>query len=65
MEIPKEVAMRFEVEAVLDQTLSDLVYYLQNGYSKEESQVWAKVFKETFNDMVDSILEERVDEEEE
>lgn len=64
MEIPKEVAMRFEVEAVLDQTLSDLVYYLQNGYSKEESKAWAKVFKETFNDMVDSILEEREEEEE-
>lgn len=57
-----ENEMRFEVEAILEQTLSDLMYYLQNEYSKEESQVWAKIFKQVFNDMVDSILEEREDE---
>lgn len=60
----KENAMRFEVEAVLEQVLSDLIFYLGNEYPKEESKVWAKVFKETFNDMVDSVLEEREDEEE-
>jgi hypothetical protein len=65
MEIPKEVAMRFEAEGVLENVLSDLIFYLQTDYTKEESQVWAKVFKETFNDMVDSVLEERVDDEEE
>ena len=60
----KENAMRFEVEGVLEQVLSDLIFYLQTDYTKKESQTWAKVFKETFNDMVDSVLEEREDEEE-
>lgn len=63
MKIEKEIAMRFEVEGALEQISSDLIYYLQNG-SKEESQAWAKIFKQVFNDMVDSILEEREDEEE-
>ena len=60
----KEIAMRFEVETILDPMFPDLMYYLQDGYSKEESQAWAKIFKQVFNDMVDSVLEEREDEEE-
>ena len=60
----KENAMRFEAEVVLEHVLSDLIFYLRTNYTKEESQTWAKVFKEIFNDMVDLILEEREDEEE-
>lgn len=61
----KENAMRFEVEGVLENVLPDMMFYLSDNYAKEESLVWAKVFKQVFNDMVDSVLKEREDEEEE
>ena len=60
----KENEMRLEVEGVLEYVLPDMMYYLSDNYTKEESQAWATIFKQVFSDMVDSILEEREEEEE-
>ena len=60
----KKNAMRFEVEGVLENVLPDIMFYLGGECTKEESRDWAKVFKETFSDMIDSIIEERENEEE-
>ena len=60
----KENEMRLEAEGVLEDVLPDMMYYLSDNYTKEESQAWATIFKQAFSDMVDSILEEREEEEE-
>lgn len=61
----KKNAMRFEVEGVLEDVLPDIMFYLGDEYTKEESQVYATIFKEVFNDMIDSVLKEREEWEEE
>lgn len=60
----EENEMRLEAEGVLEDVLPDMMYYLSDNYTKEESQAWAAIFKQVFNDMVDSVLEEREEEEE-
>ena len=55
----KENEMRLEAEGVLENILPDVMFYLGEEFTKEESQAWAAIFKQVFNDMIDSVLEER------
>ena len=55
----KENEMRLEAEGVLEDVLPDIMFYLGDEYTKEESQAYAIIFKEVFNDMIDSVLKER------
>ena len=61
----KENEMRLEAEGVLENVLPDIMFYLGDEYTKEESQAYATIFKEVFNDMIDSVLKEREEWEEE